>query len=66
MHAPIPAHLYQKFSAHLAAVDDDDVSDGAWLQILTDAAYEFMRINALHGDAHDAVMQYVRTCAKQN
>ncbi len=61
---PIPAHLTDEFRGYMDAADDDDAPDGAWFQMLEDAALDFMRLHKLRGDANDAAHQYVRMCSE--
>jgi hypothetical protein len=58
--APIPQRLLTEFLACMAAADDDDAPDGAWFQMLEDAAGEFMRQHKLRGDTNDAAQQYLK------
>jgi hypothetical protein len=41
------------------AHDNDDLPDGAWFQVLEDAAEQFMKDNKIRGDANDATHQYL-------
>lgn len=65
MAKPIPANLLDEFMGYMNAADDDDAPDGAWFQILEDAAGEFMRMHKIKGDANDATHQYIVLSAGQ-
>lgn len=61
---PIPAHLLSEFRGYMDAADDDDAPDGAWFQMLEDAAHDFMAAHKLRGCANDAAHQYISMCAE--
>lgn len=56
---PIPDHLKYEFVGWMDTHDCDDLSDGAWMQVLTDAAEEFIKEHKLNADAHDSMMKYL-------
>ena len=62
---PIPPRLHHEFLGYMSASEDDDAPDGAWFQMIEDAAREFMRVHKLRGDANDAAHQYLRLCNEQ-
>ena len=65
MPAPVPASLTDEFLGYMSASEQHDVPDGAWFQILEDAARSFLRSHGLKVDANDAAHQYLRLCSEQ-
>lgn len=60
----IPQRLMPEFLAHMEAHDLEDLPDGAWFAVLTDAAEAFLRKHNLRGDSNDAVFDYLETIAE--
>lgn len=61
MNCPIPKKHRDAFVAHMQAHDIDDLPDGAWLAVLTDAARAFMKDNNIRAEddkCHDAALWY--------
>lgn len=56
---PIPEHLLSEFRGYMEAADDDDAPDGAWFQMLEDAARQFMDDHKVKGCANTAAHQYI-------
>lgn len=63
---PIPARLFEDFCAALDAVNDDDLPDGAWWQMLEDAADEFMRKHRIGGCRNAATHRWVAARGRRN
>lgn len=65
----IPMRLRERFKAHMAAHDNDDLPDGAWWAVLEEAAQKFLdthRINKPWQDANSAAHQYIRMLNEQD
>ena len=61
---PIPNAMKAEFMSYMDAADDDDAPDGAWFQMLEDAAEAFMAKHKLRGHPNDAAHQYLMACAE--
>lgn len=48
-----------KLFCHMEAVEDEDMPDGAWQQMLEDAAEHWGRENNIRVDGYDAFMEYL-------
>lgn len=57
---PIPLSKLPEFVGYMEAFDNDDMPDGAWFQMLEDAATEFMKMNKIKGDSNSAVHLYLQ------
>ena len=56
----MPVKLQTEFIAFMAAHDNDGLPDGAWLAVLEDAGWQFLREKGIRGDGSDAALEYVR------
>lgn len=64
---PIPVRMRPDFLAHMDAHNMDDLPDGAWFQVLEDAAAEFIKRNRLRFvDENTATHQYLRMKEKNS
>lgn len=61
MSGPIPADKVSEFVAFMECSDMDDMPDGAWFQILEDAAAAFMKQQGIKGCSNSAVHQYLQS-----
>lgn len=61
MSNPIPLRFIEEFKSYMDAHDNDDLSDGAWFQMLEDAAQQFMNMYNIKGSANDAAHQYINS-----
>lgn len=61
MSGKIPVRLRPKFVAHMKAMDNDDLPDGAWFANLEAAAQQFIDTYRLKWvDCNDAAHQYLK------
>lgn len=65
MRNPIPPRLINEFRGYMDAAEQPDLPDGAWFQVMDDAARDFMRRYNLRGDPFDAREQYFRICGRE-
>ena len=66
MPGKIPVRFREEFAAALDAAENPDLPDGAWMQVLVDAAARFIKKKKLiYVRDHDAVLQYLRNRAKK-
>ena len=56
---PIPDHLHHEFVGYMAAMDNDELPDGAWWCVLEDTATSFMKEHNLKGCTNTATHQYL-------
>lgn len=60
----IPNGLRAEFIGYMESASDDDLPDGAWFQVLEDAAEYFAKLHGLKADANDLVHYYLAEANK--
>jgi hypothetical protein len=61
MPGKIPVRMREAFKAHMDAHNRDDLPDGAWMEVLKEAAAKFIKRKKLMWIYdHDAVIQYLK------